>query len=179
MKNRLLVYGIALLMIASLTGSALEAEPSRGTRENPLLTSLRQTGRLRFEGINAETDEDAVAQLDVLIEGQLPQGRALERINQLAFANYTGDSFFIYRVLLSAHTFEESDALSITAADFKVYDEGEAEIPILTKYEEVEAMEGFPAWLSIGVSALGSKPAYLVLADTLWFDLRDAPVIEE
>lgn len=40
-------------------------------------------------------------------------------------------------------------------------------------------MEGFPAWLFIGVSAPGSKPAYLVLADTLWFDLRDAPVIEE
>lgn len=174
MKHRLLIYMTALALLLALTGPA-GAEPPKGSQENPLLASLREMGTLRFEGVNPETDEPAAARLTLSIESVLTEERALERINQLAFANFTGDSYFCYRVYLSAEAFEGSDALSVTAADFKVLDAGGAETPILTKYEEVELMEGFPTWLSIGVSTPGTSPARLVFADTLWFDLTGAP----
>lgn len=178
MKRKTLAFIVFLMMVIPTMALAYE-EPAKGTKGNPFYTSKAEEGIIEFKGPNADYSAYATANITVSVVGVLEVSPAYEKISELALIDARGPFYFCYKVLIKAEDIIGGNAIIVTSEAFKVYDTDRVEVPILTKYEQAELLNGTGAYMYIGFRTPKTFPLYIVFNNELWFDLINISSVEE
>lgn len=172
---------ILCTLFVLVTAQCFAASPL-GTRRNPIIVS--KEARLEtvenVSGLDALTMDSVTADITVKVEGQLPALKAFDMIYDFTLEKHKGPGLACFQVLLTAEDIKGGTSIEIFADSFKVFDQDFVEVPILTRLQSVELLDGASARMYIGVNPSGiSSPYYLVFNNELWFDVLLALIIKE